>query len=57
MENNYTIEEILLAVDDLQKIKKKKITKANKKINLKPYNSNIPKDTLRLIEQAEKAKN
>tara|TARA_B100002019_G_C20988959_1_gene459582 strand:+ start:329 stop:502 length:174 start_codon:yes stop_codon:yes gene_type:complete len=57
MENNYTIEEILLAVDDLQKIKKKKITKAFKEINLKPDNSNIPKDTLRLIEQAEKAKN
>ena len=57
MENNYTIEEILLAVDDLQKIKKKKTTKAFKEINLKPDNSNIPKDTLRLIEQAEKAKN
>ncbi len=57
MENNYTIEEILLAVDDLQKIKKKKVDKPSKEINSKSDTSNIPKNTLRLIEQAEKAKN
>ena len=45
MENNYTIEEILLAVDDLQKIEK------IKEVRLKVYtpktdSSIIPKDTL-----------
>ena len=49
---NYSIEEILKAVSDLQ-IKKKDID--IKKINTdKKNNSDIPKDTLRLIEEAEK---
>ena len=55
MENNYSVEEILSAVDDLQKIKKeKKIipAKSTPKTNI----SSIPKDTLKLIEEAEKNK-
>tara|TARA_Y100001935_G_scaffold110531_1_gene91731 strand:- start:540 stop:713 length:174 start_codon:yes stop_codon:yes gene_type:complete len=57
MENNYSIEEILSAVEDLQKIKKVK----NEKILNTPQNkinySEIPKSTLSLIEEAEKSKN
>tara|TARA_B100000963_G_C22216599_1_gene489688 strand:- start:8 stop:178 length:171 start_codon:yes stop_codon:yes gene_type:complete len=55
MENNYSVDEILSAIDDLQKIKKaKKITP----IKNTPKNdiSSIPKDTLKLIEEAEKNK-
>ena len=55
MENNYSVEEILSAIDDLQKIKKerKKIPVNNTpKTNI----SSIPKDTLKLIEEAEKNK-
>ena len=56
MENSYSVEEILSAVDALQKIKKeKKITQVNN--TPKTDNSNIPKDTLKLIEEAEKNKN
>ena len=55
MENNYTVEEILNAIDDLQKIKKeKKIISVNN--NPKNDYSIIPKDTLKLIEEAEKNK-
>ena len=55
MENNFSIEEILSAVDDLQRIKKeKKIISV--KNTPKTDNSNIPKDTLKLIEEAEKNK-
>ena len=55
MENNFSIEEILSAVDDLQKIKKeKKIISAKNSPNTD--SSIIPKDTLKLIEEAEKNK-
>ena len=55
MENNYSVEEILSAIDDLQKIKKeKKIISV--KNTLKLDSSSIPKDTLKLIEEAEKNK-
>ena len=55
MENNYSVEEILSAIDDLQKIKKeKKIISV--KNTPKTDNSIIPKDTLKLIEEAEKNK-
>ena len=55
MENNYSVEEILSAIDDLQKIKKerKKILVKN---TSKTDSSIIPKDTLKLIEEAEKNK-
>ncbi len=55
MENIYSIEEILSAVEDLQKIKKEKKDKGFK-VSPKLDRSNIPKDTLKLIEEAEKNK-
>ena len=55
MENNFSIEEILSAVDDLQKIKKeKKIISIQSAPKLE--SSSIPKNTLKLIEEAEKIK-
>ena len=57
MEDNYSIDEILLAVDDLQNISKDKDKKNLKKTLIEFDNSNIPKNTLRLIEEAEKSKN
>ena len=57
MEDNYSIDEILLAVDDLQNISKDKDKKNLKETSIKFDNSNIPKNTLRLIEEAEKSKN
>ena len=55
MENNYSVEEILSAIDDLQRIKKEKKIISVKK-DLKTDNSVIPKNTLKLIEEAEKNK-
>ena len=57
MKNNYSIEEILSAVDDLQKIKKEKnVRNLNEK--KKPIEkTGIPKNTLKLIEEAESSKN
>ena len=58
MKDNYSIDEILSAVDDLQKISKDKNKKILKKeTSTQFYNSNIPVNTLRLIEEAEKSKN
>ena len=57
MEDNYSIDEILSAVDDLQNINKDKYKKNIKETSIKFDNSNIPKNTLRLIEEAEKSKN
>ena len=55
MEETYSIEEILVAVNDLRSsTKRKKLTEVKiKKKNL--YNSDIPMDTLKLIEDAEKS--
>jgi len=57
MEDNYSIDEILSAVNDLQNINKDKNKKILKESSNKFDNSNIPKNTLRLIEEAEKSKN
>ena len=57
MEDNYSIDEILLAVDDLQNFKKNKTKKVSNVSNAKTDDSGIPKDTLRLIEEAEKSNN
>ena len=55
MENSYSVEEILSAIDDLQKIKReRKIISV--KNTTKLDSSSIPKDTLKLIEEAEKNK-
>ena len=55
MENNYSIEEILSAVNELQKIKKEKKLISDRNTT-KLDNSSIPKNTLKLIEEAEKNK-
>tara|TARA_Y100001935_G_C16969820_1_gene343532 strand:+ start:109 stop:282 length:174 start_codon:yes stop_codon:yes gene_type:complete len=57
MEDNYSIEEILSAITDLQNMSKNKNKKISKESSIKFDNSNIPKNTLRLIEEAEKSKN
>ncbi len=57
MDDNYSIDEILSAVNDLENISKDKNKKIIKRSSNKFDNSNIPKNTLRLIEEAEKSKN
>ena len=57
MEDNYSIDEILSAVNDLQNINNNKNKKISKQPSNKSDTSNIPKNTLRLIEEAEKSKN
>ena len=57
MKDNYSIDEILSAVKDLQKISKDKNKKILKEPSTQFDNSNIPVNTLRLIEEAEKSKN
>ena len=57
MEDNYSIDEILSAVNDLQNFKKNKTKKVSNVSNSKSDNSNIPKNTLKLIEEAEKSNN
>tara|TARA_B100000941_G_C28026167_1_gene312519 strand:+ start:148 stop:327 length:180 start_codon:yes stop_codon:yes gene_type:complete len=54
---NYSIDEILSAINDLQNLKKKKTNKISNTSNIKFDNSSIPKNTLKLIEEAEKSKN
>ena len=55
MEQKYTIDEILVAVSDLHN--KKKRDEISIKKEIKKNYSDIPRDTLRLIEEAEKIKN
>ncbi len=57
MEEKYSIDEILSAVDDLQNLKRNKIKKVSIVSNVKTVNSAIPKNTLKLIEEAEKSNN
>ena len=57
MKYNYSIDEILSALNDLQNISKEKNKKNLKETSEKFDNSNIPVNTLRLIEEAEKSKN
>ena len=57
MEDNYSIDDILSAVNELQNLKKNKTKKVLSYSNLKSDNSIIPKNTLELIEEAEKSKN
>ena len=57
MEDNYSIDEILSAVDDLQNFKNNKTKKVSKVSNSKTDDSGIPKNTLKLIEEAEKSNN
>ena len=57
MEENYSIDEIPSAVDDLQNLKRNKTKKVSNVSNTKTDDSGIPKNTLRLIEEAEKSNN
>ena len=57
MEDNYSIDEILSAVDDLQNLKRNKTKKVSKVLNTKTDDSSIPRNTLKLIEEAEKSNN
>jgi len=57
MEDNYSIDEILSAVSDLQNFKRNKTKKISNFSNSKPDNSDIPNNTLKLIEEAERSKN
>ena len=57
MKNNYSIDEILNAVNELEKIKKDRNLVTVQKKHLATNKISIPKDTLKLIEQAEKSKN
>ena len=56
MEDNYSINEILLAVDELQNLKKNKTKKVSNNSNSKSDDFSIPKNTLKLIEEAEETK-
>ena len=54
MKENYSINEILNAIDEIQNFKKKKNSDSiqiKKKVEIK---SDIPSNTLQLIEEAEK---
>ncbi len=57
MEYRYSIDEILSAVDDLQNFKSNKNKKVSKVSKAKTDDSDIPKNTLKLIEEAEKSNN
>ena len=57
MEDNYSIDEILSAVSDLQNFKRNKTKKISNFSNSKPDNFDIPNNTLKLIEEAERSKN
>ena len=57
MKNNYSIKEILNAVDELCRIKRDKKIIVNEKNIPKKNNLDIPKSTLKLIEEAENSKN
>ena len=55
VKKEYTINEILNAIDDLQNLKKeKKINTIVINKSIKKKNSDIPSNTLKLIEEAEK---
>tara|TARA_B100002019_G_scaffold260707_1_gene246999 strand:- start:209 stop:382 length:174 start_codon:yes stop_codon:yes gene_type:complete len=57
MMDNYSVDEILLAINELQSLNKEKTNKLLNTSNTKFDNSDIPKNTLKLIEEAEKFKN
>ena len=52
MEEKYSINEILNAVNEINELKVNTLIKPKKRID----NSDIPANTLKLIEQAEKSK-
>ena len=56
MEQNYSIDEILMAVNEIQNKKKEKKTESKKNKPAQIDYSAVPKNTLKLIEEAEKLK-
>ena len=54
MEKKYNINEILSAVDEIQNMKKEKKSEIIEKKSFKKDYSVVPKNTIRLIEEAEK---
>ena len=56
MDKNYSIDEILSAVDEIQKKKKEEKNKASSTTLYKKDYSEVPKHTLKLIEEAEETK-
>ena len=59
MDKNYSIDEILNAINELQKINRERKVITNKKTSSQSQKDyfEIPKSTLKLIEEAEKSKN
>ena len=57
MKHTYSIEEILSAVDEIQNLKRNKKTLFRKGKDKNKDFSSVPKNTLKLIEEAEKSKN
>mgnify|MGYP006116154395 CR=1 FL=1 len=57
MDKNYTIEEILSAVDEIFNKKKFQVSGNYKNKIIKKDFSLVPKNTLKLIEEAENMKN
>ena len=56
MKQSYSMEEILSAVDEIQNISRNKKTLFLKEENENKDFSSVPKNTLKLIEEAEKNK-
>jgi hypothetical protein len=57
MGDSYSIDEILLAVNEIKNRKKRKKFEEKTFQPIKNENSSIPVNTLKLIEEAEKVKN
>ena len=57
MKYNYSIDEILSAVDEIQSKKKESKNEAIKHTSFQKDYSAVPKNTLKLIEEAEEIKN
>ena len=57
MEESFSIDEILSAVNEIQNKKEKKKIETIKNNPIKKDFSAVPKNTLKLIEEAEKIKN
>ena len=57
MKYDYSIDEILLAVDEIQNKKKPSKGENLKYLPTQKDYSSVPKNTLKLIEEAEKIKN
>ena len=57
MERNYSIDEILMAVNEIKNKKKEKRNESKKNETTQIDYSAVPRNTLKLIEEAEKIKN